>query len=231
MLGVVVVGGIGWALSSDSDSSDDDGRNEDGSFATQMTDPFADAGQCTTEDLERRAEDIDVVSCEDPTAYWEVTAVSTDVDDTMSFMGSFYDNYDKIEEVCGQYFHHGPWNDWFVVYDETDRSIYYLMCLAPLDKPDADGFTLRLPAAGECVDANMIFVVDCSDSAAEYETLKIEHLSDTPHMGADIMETEIQALLDSTCEGTDWTMGYWHELPNTDIVNGGVTHVLCLTEA
>lgn len=115
------------------------------------------------------------VECDAPTAFWEITAESYDIDAPVDEQGKFADNQPKYD-VCGE--GHGavypgePLNTTYLVHSSSEA--VSLHCLQALGNPDpnSEAHTPFVPDEGTCLSAERIsWTVDCASAEADYNVV------------------------------------------------------------
>ncbi|MCC3763629.1 hypothetical protein K3N28_11160 [Glycomyces sp. TRM65418] len=111
------------------------------------------AGDCLPEEMLGGDNSTFAVDCEDPTAFWTITAIEADPAVTANASGTV-DDPAGVYELCGEtvaaQIPGSPWTDWNMIYDPTTLTVDYLFCVEAIGVPTAAGTTPVVPAAGEC---------------------------------------------------------------------------------
>lgn len=111
------------------------------------------AGDCLPEEMLGGDSSTFAVECDDPTAFWTITAIEADPAVTANAAGSIDDPaavYEMCGETVGAQIPGAAWTDWNMIYDPTSLTVDYLFCVEALGNPTAAGTTPLVPAAGEC---------------------------------------------------------------------------------
>lgn len=109
-------------------------------------------GDCLTIDFAGADDSEFSIDCEDPAAYWTVTAITDETDAEVSGE-ALVDNqpvFDLCGEAVGSLVPGQPLTDWNMIYDPTTGAVDYLFCTEAKTEANADGKTAAIPAEGEC---------------------------------------------------------------------------------
>src|SRR5699024_2573805 len=137
-----------------------------------------------------------IVPCDDPSAFWTITELSSDSGAEVDGMEQLTDQQPVID-LCGQEvigWQIGElWRDYQYVYTEQysgmGGSVDHLYCVEAIDQADAEDRVPKVPDTGECMnDTDGFWTVDCTAANAVYEITATEQV-DRP---TDMTSTEIQ---------------------------------------
>jgi hypothetical protein len=181
-------------------------------------------GQCLPYDPEVEGMDFELIACGDPAAFWEITALSRDIDATYDDDGNLTDNkeaYDLCGEDYGALRPGDLWTHWANL-NSGSGEVAALYCLKALGNPDpeSDARTPYAPVEGVCVDdQDMTWTVTCDASEASYKVV------DTVEFGEPraLSDDELDEAAETSCSGG----AYFNRLNNHD---GLATMILCLDE-
>jgi hypothetical protein len=151
LAGSVALTGCGILEEAASDSGTD---NE---VSGEQVDAVAEAasGDCLPEEMLGADTSTFAVPCDDPTAFWSITAIEADPGLTATSDGSSLTDPQPIFDMCGEevgaQVPGATWTDWSMVYDQTTFAVDYIFCVEALGVPSSEGVTPVVPAnAGEC---------------------------------------------------------------------------------
>lgn len=210
VVGVIVVIAIVIAVRVFTNS--DSGGDTDTATSTTLDDEqmeaaeAAEVGDCMADALSVETSDL-VVPCDDPSAFWTITEVSSDSGAEVDIMGELADQQPVID-VCGQdaigWQVGRLWQNYQYIYTEQYSGmggpVDHLYCVEAIDQADSEGRTPKVPDTGECMnDTDGFWTVDCSAANAVYEITATEQV-DPP---AEMTNTEIQESLGG-CPGGDY---------------------------
>lgn len=199
--------------------------------------PSAAEGDCMIQDWESSDSSLDdptdslIVPCDDPTAFWTITAVDDSIDTETDALGDIAD-FTEFTTMCGEeILARTPgqlWKDFYYIYTLGDYYIDYAFCLEAIDKADANGQTPRTPDVGQCFnDAEDWYTVDCGAADAYYEVTDVL-LVDPP---APMTEDEIYNRT-TECTGGDsytWLNQKSFDTIDIDTSDNPVTAIYCYT--
>ncbi|MCD0444840.1 hypothetical protein LO763_14575 [Glycomyces sp. A-F 0318] len=200
--GTVALTGCGILEDAATENTADDEVN------SAQYDAVADAaeGDCLPEPPVGGATDTFAIACDDPEAFWTLTAIAADPGITATG-GSIADPA-AVYELCGEEIGANipgqAWTDWNMIYDQTTGNVDYLFCLEATGNPTVDGATPVYPSAeGECFSSTdyMIGTYPC-DAAGVDSTIV-----DTVEVQADAWataEADAESIATGECSG-DWT--------------------------
>ena len=175
-------------------------------------------GQCLPYEPEISGMGLELTSCNDASAFWEITNMSYDIEARVDSDGSLLDNqvaYDLCGEDYGLSKLGEVWTNWHWVY--TVDIVDSLYCIVAIGNPDEDGRLPYTPDKGDCFDdSDKWWTLDCGSSLAVYEVVGTVDIADPREMTTDEAQTE------ATCGGAY----YWQV---TD-VEGRTTSILCGNE-
>ncbi|CAM3172798.1 hypothetical protein STSO111631_04585 [Stackebrandtia soli] len=149
----------------------------------------AEVGSCTDESM--IANQIKVVNCEDTNAVYRVTARSDEPG------GTDAEAEETAKTVCAG----TPAVTFLYQYDQTSRSLDWMICLEPADGSNLLNYG-ELPKAGDCISSTRQYpnVVDCNAADADEEVIA----SGTP----DASQTDDQAAAIGVCGESGWEYYY-----------------------
>ncbi|WP_211234771.1 hypothetical protein [Glycomyces arizonensis] len=229
-VGTVVVIGIVIALrvflggdSSDDTDPNNDTLNDDQVEAAEA----AEVGDCMADALSSETDDL-VVPCDDPNAFWTITAVSNDSGAEVDMSGELTDTQAVIdlcgEEVMG--WELGQlWKSYQYVYTESVEGlggpVDHLYCVEAIEKADDQGRMPITPDVGLCFDDSTDgwWSVSCDDPNAVYEVINSEVVSPPVEMTQEESDAELGGCPDAN----------YYPWPVTG-VEGKVWGILCVID-
>jgi hypothetical protein len=115
----------------------------------------AKAGDCLPEDMLSQQDTTFTVDCSDPTAFWSLTAISSDSGAIATEDGSGVVDPQVVFDLCGEevgaQVPGATWTDYSMIYNPDTFAVDYLFCVEAVGNPSAEGATPTVPAnAGEC---------------------------------------------------------------------------------
>ncbi|GAB3229307.1 hypothetical protein GCM10027447_22440 [Glycomyces halotolerans] len=182
----------------------DDGGSDDSNTSTTLDDEAVEAaeaaqvGDCMSDALSAATDEL-VVPCDDPNAFWSITAVSDDSGAEVDSMGALTDP-SLAEAACGQEYMGWQigrlWKSYQYVYTKDVAGlggpVDYLYCVEAIDKADADGRTPRVPDVGDCMDdTDGFWTVDCSAASAYYEVVDSQSYDPPVEMSESDLQSEM----------------------------------------
>jgi hypothetical protein len=154
--GVVLAGSValsGCSLLADAANDDTSGTE----VTNEQVDAVAEAkaGDCLPEDTLSQQNTTFTVPCDDPTAFWTLTAIEADSAAVATADGRGVVDPQPVYDLCGEEVNAqvpgATWTDYSMIYDPTTFEVNYLFCVEALGNPSAEGATPTVPAnAGEC---------------------------------------------------------------------------------
>jgi hypothetical protein len=198
-------------------------------FRTESTNLAATAeeasavGQCLPYDPKVEGRDLELIACDAPEAFWEITAQSYDIDATGGADG-LEDNqagYELCGEDYGALRPGEPWTIWHGLTGDSDE-VENLYCLKALGNPnpESDAHTPYAPDEGTCIDREgATWTVDCGSPEADFKVVDAIEFDEPRELSDDEVEAEAHA----TCDEAQ----YYKDLVNFD---DRVTMILCLND-
>jgi hypothetical protein len=132
----------------------------------------------------------EVLACDDPEAFWEITGQFRDIEATEDDKGSptYFDiAYDRCGADTGAPHPGELWTTWQYVYD-ADGNVDVLLCFTALGKPDpeSDDRTPYIPDVGSCIDdEDSTWTVDCRSSDAVYRVVDVVEFDEPQELSED----------------------------------------------
>ncbi len=137
LAGSVALTGCGILEDAASDSATD---NE---VSGEQVDAVAEAaaGDCLPEAMLGADTSTFAVPCDDPTAFWSITAIEADPGLTATSDGGSLTDPQPIFDMCGEevgaQVPGATWTDWSMVYDQTTFAVDYIFCVEALGVPSS----------------------------------------------------------------------------------------------
>lgn len=222
LAGSVALTGCGILEDAASDSATD---NE---VSGEQVDAVAEAaaGDCLPEAMLGADTSTFAVPCDDPTAFWSITAIEADPGLTATSDGASLTDPQPIFDMCGEevgaQVPGATWTDWSMVYDQTTFAVDYIFCVEALGVPSALGTTPTVPDVDECFNSMageyQYGTLACDSADVDSTVVDVVEVDPAEWMGADANAEAIAG----ECSG-DW-MSY---LPAVDQF-GRTAAVYCL---
>jgi len=154
--GVVLAGSValsGCSLLEEAASDDTSGTEVTGEQVDAVAE--AKAGDCLPEDMLSQQATTFTVACDDPTAFWTLTAIEADSSAIATTDGSGVVDPQPVFDLCGEEINAqvpgATWTDYSMIYNPETFAVDYLFCVEAIGNPSAEGATPTVPAnAGEC---------------------------------------------------------------------------------
>jgi hypothetical protein len=154
--GVVLAGSValsGCSLLADAANDDTSGTEVSGEQVDAVAE--AKAGDCLPEEMLSQQDTTFTVPCDDPTAFWTLTAIEADSTAVATTDGSGVVDPQPVYDLCGEQVNAqvpgATWTDYSMIYNPSTYEVDYLFCVEALGNPSAEGATPTVPAnAGEC---------------------------------------------------------------------------------
>lgn len=175
-------------------------------------------GQCLPYEPTILGDGLELITCDDAEAFWEITNQSYEIDAAVDDEGNLESN-DVAYELCGAEYGRSIlgelWTNWHWVY--SSGQVDSLYCIKALGNPDAEGRLPYTPATGDCFDdSDQWWTVECDSDLALYEVVDTVEFDEPQDLDDD------QAAEEATCGGE-----YYWEVTDVD---GLTTAIVCGNE-